>query len=180
MIPLDLKKEKLRNLVPQMAQYCFSHKRKDVDKTTSDPMGILGHNICSVRKCIVRGVFRYLGSHIREFNIKVATLLSSMASLFSFENYMRIHLVIMQAVGVGASATNIVLQALAAYLTHEVWTYIQVVCPTEWIAFLDAAQRLAADQLLAYGGRAQTELIKGTGFPAVAAGAYQLLIIQGK
>ncbi len=78
------------------------------------------------------------------------------------------------------SAVNLVLQAIKAYPSHEVWTYLRDENPTEMEAFLRSARYAARHQYAGFGDRAMTEIVKGTRFPSVAYATVELLKIRGK
>jgi len=58
--------------------------------------------------------YRHLGPILRSANVSFADIFTSLAGVFDFQNYMRIHLTVIQSVGAGMSAVNLVLQAVKA------------------------------------------------------------------
>jgi hypothetical protein len=66
---------------------------------------------------------------------------------FDFENFMRIHLTIKQALGAGMSAVNIVLQAIKAYPQHEIWEFLNQNCPAKIANFKESVRFFAKNQL---------------------------------
>jgi hypothetical protein len=124
--------------------------------------------------------YRYLGPILRRANVNFADIFTSLAGTFDFQNYMRIHLTVVQSVGAGMSAVNLVLQAIKSYPGHEVWTYLREECRSEMDAFLSAARYAARNQYAGFGDRTMTEVVKGTRFPSVAFAAVELLKIRGR
>jgi hypothetical protein len=63
---------------------------------------------------------RILSSILRKNALNFGNIFSVLVTIFNFENFMRVHLTVMQALGAGMSAVNIVLQAIKAYPKREV------------------------------------------------------------
>lgn len=128
----------------------------------------------------LKDIFRLLGPAIRAANLEMGPILSNLAAVFDFDAYMRIHLTIMQTLGVRASALNICLQAISMYPQHEVWAFLNQRCPMEMLAFQDAAVQLGNNPLVSFGSHANTEAIKGTRFPSLVAASVSLLKTNAK
>lgn len=113
----------------------------------------------------IASLWKEIVAVVKTTRVSIPQLLRALHGMIRMEDDLRIHLTLRQSADTGVAGVVVISEAMRAFPTSQAWRYAWLELESEMTAYVMAGRALARNAYIAYGGSADTELVKNTQFP---------------